>query len=153
MMLFPRGYSLQPSIVSYLVKPIAAELLLSAVDDGVTWHAVAERHGGEGNAERALLPFKRAVTKRSLRSVAGCVCSARDAQRRLKVRFLTAGGTPMVTAGLYGFGLDVASRLTRAISQAVSGTVSPLWQSTQTQTLFWLRLYTVSIRPSQIGQT
>ena len=39
----PPRFSLQPGIVSYLVKPIAAELLLSAVDDGVTWHEVAER--------------------------------------------------------------------------------------------------------------
>src|SRR5690349_13500018 len=37
-------------------------------------------------------------------------------------------------AGFYGFGIHFASRLIRAISQAVPGTVSPDWQSTQTRT-------------------
>jgi CheY-like chemotaxis protein len=40
----PPRLTLQPGIVGYLVKPIAPELLLSAVNDGVTWHEVSTRH-------------------------------------------------------------------------------------------------------------
>jgi hypothetical protein len=39
-------------------------------------------------------------------------------------------------AGLgYGFGIHFASRLIRAMSHAPPGTVTPVWQSVQTQTV------------------
>jgi len=43
----PPRFSLQPGVVGYLVKPIAPELLLSAVSDGAAWHDVAGRHQRE----------------------------------------------------------------------------------------------------------
>lgn len=39
----PPRFALQPGVVGYLVKPIAAELLLNAVSDAATWHDVAAR--------------------------------------------------------------------------------------------------------------
>ena len=36
-------FTLQPGVIGYLVKPIAPELLLNAVNDGVAWHDVAAR--------------------------------------------------------------------------------------------------------------
>src|SRR5688572_4932675 len=53
----------------------------------------------------------------------------------------------------YGFEARRASRLPLTMSHAAAGTVTPLWQSTQTHTFAWTRLYTTSILPPQIGHT
>ena len=39
----PPRFTLQPGVIGYLVKPIAPDLLLNAVNDGVAWHDVAAR--------------------------------------------------------------------------------------------------------------
>ena len=39
----PQRLSVQPGVVGYLVKPYRRELLVQAVNDGVTWHVVASR--------------------------------------------------------------------------------------------------------------
>jgi response regulator of citrate/malate metabolism len=39
----PARFTLQPGVVGYLVKPIAADLLVQSVLDAVAWHEVAAR--------------------------------------------------------------------------------------------------------------
>ena len=42
----PLRYSLQPSVVGYLVKPFTPELLVNSISDAAAWNRVASKRGG-----------------------------------------------------------------------------------------------------------